>query len=146
MGNQKAVKLETVVVCRHKKNPAGCPECIAELEAMAGKVMEPCDETLSVSFEPGMNPGISHRLGLLSIGIEFVEDRSIADVLAFLEFVPWRAECLLHLGIFSYMGTSPHFPECERGQVAPSFDITVTRDEFDRIESVELHQDSMGVG
>jgi hypothetical protein len=68
------------------------------------------------------------RIGKFYVPISMTRQENFALILAKLQFVPLRVECLYYADKFEYIGTSPLFDEAERGILVPEYTVTVNEE------------------
>ena len=89
-----------------------------------------------------------NNVGKIHITVDLVESdpEQAAKVLAMLDFVPLRVECMWQYRRFEYVGLSPKFPELKEGLMVPTYIITVNVDGDGEITSVRADLGSENSG
>ncbi len=68
------------------------------------------------------------RIGRFEVSQSLLESNELPEFLAWLRFVPLRAEYMYHRGVMEYHGLSPKFDEVNYGASAPTYSISVSMD------------------
>lgn len=82
------------------------------------------------------------KLGFFTIDINIVrhDPEEVAEVFAMLKIVPVKAEHRMDLHAIEYLAIGERFEEIPKGQLAPRYELKITKSKSGNIELIEVEK------